>query len=98
MRLRDPVSIVRWSIRFESVERSLSSSGLCASRLTASQGAPMFSASRGSNTGSFYLACEEAFKLIDKNGDGVLSRIEVIQVRLGHIRCPCARSTGGVRC
>ena len=25
---------------------------------------------------SFTLACEEAFNLIDKNGDGVLSRIE----------------------
>ena len=34
---------------------------------------------RGSQAGSVYLACEEAFKLIDKNGDGVLSRIEVIQ-------------------
>ena len=34
---------------------------------------------RGSQAGSVYMDCEEAFKLIDKNGDGVLSRIEVIQ-------------------
>ena len=32
-----------------------------------------------SRHGQLGLACEEAFKLIDRNGDGVLSRIEVIQ-------------------
>ena len=34
---------------------------------------------RGSSAGQIFLQCEEAFRLIDKNGDGVLSRIEVIQ-------------------
>ena len=34
---------------------------------------------RGSAGGSVHLMCEEAFRFIDKNGDGVLLRIEIIQ-------------------
>ena len=30
---------------------------------------------------TFNLRCREAFSLIDKNGDGTLTRIEVIQAR-----------------
>ena len=34
---------------------------------------------RMASSGTFGMRCAEAFKLIDKNGDGTLTRIEVIQ-------------------